>query len=123
MAMVASRNVVGVGEPDVDSVQGIRRVHNFLADPDNRESLQLECDLIGVIFNKNRATRRNREVVDEARAYWGAARVWEPIIKLREPIATAIDEAKPNQKIPEAEVRVMMTDAARAFAKRIKEAS
>lgn len=120
MALVAAHHVIGVTEPERDSVYGVRKLHNFIADPDTREELGLRCDLLGVIVNKHRSgVTTERDIIEQVRAYWGE-RVWSPVITLRAPIADAIGASEPAQKISNAEVRALMSNAMSAYIEQLE---
>lgn len=119
MALVAAHHVIAVTEPETDSVLGVRKLHQFIADEDNREALGLRCDLIGVVINKHRSKVKEEErIITEIQAYW-SGRVWAPTVTLRAPVATTTGRSEPLQNIPDAEVRELMRVATKSFADKV----
>lgn len=120
MALVAAHHGVGVTEPRKDSVLGVRRLHSFIVDPDTREELHLDCDLLAVIINKHRTgVASEKKIITQITDSWGD-RVWTPVITLRSPIADASELDNPPQHIVDAEVRALMQAALKSFVARME---
>lgn len=116
MALAAADNVVIVTEPERDSIDGALELHEFVADPDEREALGLNCDVTAVLINKHRSTvTEEGKLITEIRETWGE-RVLADVLTLRAPVAGATGKAAPHTEIADAEVRRLFTNVVHQLA-------
>lgn len=120
LALAAADNVVVVTEPERDSIDGGMALHEFIANPDEREALGMSCDVVAVLINKHRGNVGDEpKLIEEIRGYWGD-RVLAEVIPMRGQVAKATGRSQPHTQIADAEVRNMFSGVARTLADRIE---
>ncbi|WP_433542087.1 ParA family protein (plasmid) [Streptosporangium sandarakinum] len=97
-ALVASDHIIIPTEPELDSIQGVYRLQEFLDSEEEGKALGVTASVAGVIINTFRARVVTHETrAAEIRTTWGPL-VWAPPIPLTVRLQDTSEFAEPPQK-------------------------